>query len=238
MDASVRIYRTGDLGRILPDGCVEHLGRKDFQVKIRGQKIQVAEIEFALLDHAALKEAVVATWDDARGDVCLAAYLVPTQSPGPTSRELRRFLQDRLPGYILPVAFITLDALPLMPSGKIDRRALPAPTQTRSEAQADFLAPRTPVEQQLAEIWARVLDVAPVGVHDNFLALGGHSLLAAQVLSRVRDAFNVEIPLDVFFAASTVADCAVALLQRAARGEADELRRILAEVEGPPEAEG
>jgi amino acid adenylation domain-containing protein len=238
LDASVRIYRTGDLGRILSDGCIEHLGRKDFQVKIRGQKIQVAEIEFALLDHAAIKEAVVTTWDDARGDARLVAYVVPTQPPGPTSRELRRFLHDRWPEYMLPAAFITLDALPLMPSGKIDRRALPAPTQTRSEAQADFIAPRTPVEQQLAAIWAQVLDVTPVGVHDNFLELGGHSLLAAQVLSRVRDAFHVEIPLDVFFAAPTVADCAVALLQQqAARGEADELNRILAEVEGPPEAE-
>jgi amino acid adenylation domain-containing protein len=233
-----RIYRTGDLGRLRPDGCLEHLGRKDFQVKIRGHRVEVAEIERVLLGHEAVKEAVVVSRGTPAGDPCLVAYLIPAQSPPPSISALRRVVQAQLPGYMVPAAFVFLDALPLTPNGKVDRRALPAPDPLRPKLDTPFVAPRTPVEEELAGIWAAVLGLDQVGIHDNFLELGGHSLLAAQIVTRVRDIFHLEVPLRTLLEAPTVADMAVVITQYLVdKVEPADLDRLLAEVEGLSEDE-
>lgn len=203
-----RIYLTGDLGRMLPDGCLFHLERKDFQVKIRGQRIEVAEIEMVLLSLKAVKESVVVARDDQSGDTRLVAYVVPTAKPGLTVSGLRQALAEKLPDYMIPSAFVTLDALPLTPNGKVDRRALPDPGRSRPELDIPFVAPRTPGEERLAQIWAEVLSLDQVGIHDKFLDLGGDSLLATQVISRVRKAFSVELPLRSLFEMPTVSGLA------------------------------
>jgi len=204
--AGDRLYRTGDLGRYRPDGNVEFLGRSDHQVKIRGFRIEVGEIEVALAQHPAVREAVVIAREDRPGDKRLVGYVVPHQAP--TVGELRRFLKEQLPDYMVPSAFVMLEALPLTPNGKIDRRALPAPDSTGIESESIFVASRTPVEAALVGIWAEVLKLERVGIQDNFFDLGGHSLLATQVISRVRDAWGVEVPLRHLFEAPTVAGLA------------------------------
>ena len=205
--AGARLYRTGDLARYLPDGNIEFLGRRDHQVKIRGFRIELGEIEAALNQHAAVQEAVVVVREDQPGNRRLVAYLVPNAVPFEVS-DLRRFLHDKLPEYMLPSAFVVLDALPLTPNGKVDRRALPAPEQTRSSLADTYTAPRTPLEGILAGTWAEVLGLKQVGIHDNFFELGGHSLLATQIISRVRSAFQVELPLRTVFESPTIAGMA------------------------------
>ena len=227
-----RIYLTGDLGRMLPDGCLECLGRKDFQIKIRGHRVEAEEIELALLGLPAVKEAVVTARMDRPGDQRLVAYLVARDRPLPSISEMRRFLQGRLPDHFVPSSFVELKALPLLPNGKLDRRALPAPGQARPDLETPVIAARTPVEEALAGIWAEVLGVEQVGVQDNFLELGGHSLLAMQVISRVRDAFQVDVSLPSFLEAPRVARLAsVVARQLAAKAGPEGLARILAEVE-------
>ncbi|MCH8282829.1 MAG: non-ribosomal peptide synthetase [Chloroflexi bacterium] len=206
-----RIYRTGDMGRMLPDGCLEHLGRKDFQVKIRGYRVEVAEIEMALLELTSIGEAAVVAREDTAGDQRLVAYLVPATEPAPSIGELRSHLNEKLPDYMVPSAFVFLDALPTLPNGKLDRRGLPPPGSARPALDNDYLAPRTAVETTLVRIWSEVLGLDQVGVHDNFLELGGDSLLAGQVISRVIGIFRVELPLRSLFEAPTVADMAVAI---------------------------
>ncbi|HXP76316.1 MAG TPA: amino acid adenylation domain-containing protein, partial [Stellaceae bacterium] len=199
-----RMYKTGDLVRYRPDGNLEFLARADHQVKIRGFRIELGEIEAALGQHPAVREAVVQAREDTPGERRLAAYVVGDA----TSDELRRFLKEKLPDHMMPAVFATLDALPLMSNGKIDRGALPAPDRSRPELEKAFAAPRTPTEELLAELWAQLLDIERVGVHDDFFDLGGHSLLATQLVSRVREAFEVEIPLRRLFEAPTVAGLA------------------------------
>jgi amino acid adenylation domain-containing protein len=229
---SARIYRTGDLGRMRPDGCLEHLGRKDFQVKIRGHRVETAEIETALLEHTVVKEAIVLAQEDGRGDKRLVAYVVPARKPEPTVSELRSFVQAKLPDYMVPSAFVRLEVLPLLPNGKVDRRALPVPDMARPELDTAFVGPRTPVEEELAGIWTDVLKLDHVGLHDNFLELGGDSLLAAEVISRVRQAFHVDLSLRDFFKAPTVAGLAGAIVQhQAEQAGPEEMTRILAELE-------
>jgi amino acid adenylation domain-containing protein/non-ribosomal peptide synthase protein (TIGR01720 family) len=177
-----RLYRTGDLARWRADGRLEFLGRLDHQVKIRGFRIELGEIEAALRDHTAVRDAIVLAREDQPGARRLVAYL--TASGQPTVTELRDHLKSRLPGYMIPAAFVTLEALPRLPNGKIDRRALPAPDQTRPDLQDAFVAPRNPVERQLAEIWSQALGLQHVGVHDNFFQLGGDSILSIQIVSR------------------------------------------------------
>lgn len=208
-----RIYRTGDLGRMLSDACLEHLGRKDFQVKIRGYRIDVSEIEMALLDLNTIKEVVVVARKDGFGDQSLVAYVVPHKRPGPTVNSLRYALKERLPGYMTPSAFVFLDVLPLTPNGKVDRRALPAPDQARPKLEETLVEPRNPIEEAVARIWAQVLGLERVGVDDNFFDLGGHSLLATQVISRVREAYQVELSLRSLFETPTVAGLADAVQQ-------------------------
>jgi acyl carrier protein len=211
-----RLYRTGDLARYLPDGNIEFLGRMDTQVKIRGYRIECGEIESALGEHPAVRQSVVAARDDSRGDALsslgtakrLVAYVVAAQGSAPSANELRVFLKRKLPEYMIPSAFVTLDALPLTSNGKVDRKALPAPDQSRPEQENPFVPPSTMVEKTIAAIWAHVLKVDRVGIHDNFFELGGHSLLATRVISRLRDAFRVDLPLRSLFESPTVAGLA------------------------------
>ena len=206
-----RLYRTGDLVRYLSDGNIEFLGRLDSQVKLRGFRIELGEVEAALGQYPAVRDSVVLPREDVPGEKRLVAYVVPHQEHISTVTELHSFLQAKLPAYMVPSAFVLLDALPLMPSGKVDRRALPAPDQVRPELGEAFIAPRTPVEEVLAGIWADVLRLEQVGIHDNFFELGGHSLIAMQIMSRVCRTFQVELPLRTLFATPTVAGLAAGL---------------------------
>ncbi len=200
-----RLYRSGDLVRLGPGGALEFLGRIDRQVKVRGFRIEPGEIEALLASHPAIAAAAVLA-PEVEGERRLTAYLEPRQE-APAGAELRDFLAQRLPAYMIPAAFVILDHLPLTAGGKIDRRALPAAGAQR-EVASEIVAPRTPCEEQLAHIWSTVLGVAAVGVHDNFWQLGGHSLLATRVTSRVREVFGVELPLRAFFEQPTVASLA------------------------------
>ncbi|HKH44245.1 MAG TPA: amino acid adenylation domain-containing protein, partial [Thermoanaerobaculia bacterium] len=223
----LRLYRSGDLARRRPDGDLEYLGRIDRQVKVRGFRIELGEIEEALAEHPEVREAVVTAREDRPGDVRLVGYVTSAAEPGPAPQALAAFLAERLPGYMVPAAWVLLDRLPLTtngkldraalpapsgkvdraappaPSGKLDRAALPAPAE-RGEGGA-YVAPRSPVEQVLAGIWEEVLGLQRVGMEDDFFALGGHSLIAAQVTSRVLQAFSVELSLRVLFERPTVA---------------------------------
>ncbi|MEA5621857.1 non-ribosomal peptide synthetase [Nostoc sp. UHCC 0251] len=198
-----RLYKTGDLARYLPDGNIEYLGRIDHQVKIRGFRIELGEIETVLCQHLAVREAVVVQENQS-----LVAYVVFYQNAAHSINELRNYLQQHLPEYMVPSAFVLLDSLPLTPNGKIDRRALPAPEQTRPELEQKFVAPRNPTEAMLLGIWVKILGIEQVGINDNFFELGGHSLLATQVISQVRKAFGLEIPLRNLFASPTIAELA------------------------------
>ena len=203
-DERDRVYRTGDLGRYLPDGEAVFAGRADQQVKIRGFRIEPGEIQAAIGRLEGVRESVVVVREE-RGDRYLAAYVVPEPGAAPDlAGRLRPFLLARLPDYMVPAAFVELPALPLTPNGKVDRRALPAPQRQA----AGTAAPRGPVEERLAGLWADLLRLDAVGAHDNFFELGGHSLLATQLVSRVRGAFAIELPLRVIFEAPTVADLA------------------------------
>jgi acyl-coenzyme A synthetase/AMP-(fatty) acid ligase/acyl carrier protein len=213
-DPGARLYRTGDLVRYLADGNLEFLGRLDQQVKLRGFRIEPGEIEAVLARHPAVREAVVVMDEETSGDKRLVAYFVPRHEPGPSVRELRSLLQAWLPEYMVPAAFVPLGALPLMPSGKLNHRALPSPESVRPVLDNVFVAPRSPVEARLAEIWTSLLGIEPVGVHDDFFALGGHSLSATQVISRLRTSFQVELPLLTLFEAPTIAGLALALTER------------------------
>jgi amino acid adenylation domain-containing protein len=188
-----RMYRTGDLARWLPDGNVEFLGRIDDQVKIRGIRIEPAEIEAALDAHEAIRKTVVMARGDRRGDKRLVAYVVLDRESSATINELRGFLKQKLPGYMLPSSFVFLDALPLTPSGKVDRQALPAPDWDRPRLEETFVAPRTSMETVIAEIWQDVLGVDRVGRYDNFFDLGGHSLLSMQVVARLEKKLGLRV---------------------------------------------
>ncbi|MBW4564791.1 MAG: amino acid adenylation domain-containing protein [Mojavia pulchra JT2-VF2] len=196
------LYKTGDLGRYLADGQIELVGRLDNQVKIRGFRIELGEIESVLNQYPDVQANVVIVREHKPGNQRLVSYIVSSQQNINTP-ELRRFLQDKLPSYMLPTAFVILDKLPLSPNGKVDRKALPAP-DTATALEASFVAPRTPTEQIIADIWADVLGREQVGIYDNFFELGGHSLLATQVISRLREAFKIDLPLRSLFENPTV----------------------------------
>ncbi|HEX7241659.1 MAG TPA: amino acid adenylation domain-containing protein, partial [Longimicrobiaceae bacterium] len=201
--AGSRMYRVMDRARWRPDGELEYLGRTDFQVKVRGFRVEPGEIEAALERHPGVREAVVVAPEHAPGERRLVAYVVGEAS----AAELRAFLRERLPAYMVPSAFVALDALPLTGSGKIDRRALPAP-EAAASGEGEYVAPRTPTEEVLAGIFAEVLGAERVGARDGFFELGGHSLLATRVVSRVRGALGVELPLRAVFEVPTVAGLA------------------------------
>jgi natural product biosynthesis luciferase-like monooxygenase protein/amino acid adenylation domain-containing protein len=204
-EPGARMYRTGDLARWLPDGTVDYLGRLDFQVKVRGLRIELGEIEAVLAALPGVRQAVVLAREDSAGDKRLVAYVVPQKLGTVDTGPLREALRRTLPEYMVPSAFVVLEAFPLSPSGKLDRKALPAPDAEGAARTRDYVAPRTSLEATLADIWAQVLQVRRVGVDDNFFELGGHSLLATQVVSRIRAALGVELPLGELFAGPTVA---------------------------------
>jgi amino acid adenylation domain-containing protein len=216
-----RMYHTGDLGYLLPDGCLVHVGRKDFQVKIRGYRVEVGEIESALLNSESVKETVVVAREDGNGDQQLVAYVV-LRVPAEVA-VLRRILKEKLPEHMVPAAFVFLDALPLTSNGKLDRTALPAPAPAESEA--GFVEPQTVTERSLAKIYADVLGIRRVGLHDDFFAIGGHSLSATQVISRVRQAFHTELSVATLFEHPTVHALSLALDQ-----SGHDLRHALPEI--------
>jgi amino acid adenylation domain-containing protein len=219
--AGERLYRTGDLARRRTDGQLEYLGRLDHQLKVRGFRIELGEVETVLARQPGLREAVVLARQSAPGDVRLVAYAVPDAGARPTAADLRSALRETLPDYMVPAAFILLEALPLTPSGKVDRRALSQLEAGRSAENATFQPPASPSEQIIASLYGELLDVEPVGRDDDFFVLGGHSLLATRLASRLRTAFAVELPLRRIFEAPTVAALALQIDQ--ARRSTDRL---------------
>ncbi|MEM9008075.1 MAG: amino acid adenylation domain-containing protein, partial [Cyanobacteria bacterium P01_F01_bin.86] len=195
--ANSKLYKTGDLARYLPSGQIEFLGRIDYQVKIRGFRIELGEIEAVLCEHPQVQQAVVMAREDMADDKRLVAYVVAAEEPL-SAPQLRPFAASKLPAYMVPGAFVSLATLPLTPNGKVDRKALPVPDENISR-DSEHVAPRTPEEEIIANIFAAVLGVQRVGIHDNFFELGGHSLLATQLISRLRSALTVEIPLRAIF---------------------------------------
>jgi pyochelin synthetase len=228
-----RLYRTGDLGRYLPDGSIEFLGRKDFQVKVQGHRVELGEIEAALAQHPAVREAVATAEGDPRGSKRLIAHVVPRQGQSLLPDELREHLQERLPRYMVPSAFVLRDALPLTPNGKVDRRALTAPGGAAARSAEDFVAPRDALELQLARVWEDLLGVPRVGVRENFFALGGNSLLAVRLMGRIEQAHGRTLPLDTLFRASTVEELA-GILRREERRSDSLLVAIQPEGSLPP----
>lgn len=211
-----RLYRTGDMARYMEDGNVEFLGRGDNQIKIRGFRIELGEIETALRKHSAIKEAVAFLKQAAEGkEKKLVAYITLANGVMPDYTELRNFLLSELPDYMIPSSFVTLDRFPLTPNGKVDRKSLPAPDFSTNcqNLQENFVAPRNNAESQIAEIWQELLEISPVGVQDNFFDLGGHSLLATQVISRIKEIFNAEIPLRTIFETPTIEGLAEAVMK-------------------------
>jgi acyl-coenzyme A synthetase/AMP-(fatty) acid ligase len=199
-----RLYRTGDRGRWLPTGNIEFIGRVDSQVKVRGYRIELGEIEAILAQHPSIEESVVLAREDTAHALRIVAYIVGAGGVKLPAHELRKFLLQKLPEYMVPSAFMFLESLPLAANGKLDRKALPAPDQSNPELKGTYTAPRTPTEELLAGIWAIVLKLDKVGIHDNFFELGGHSLLATQVISRIRDTFRFDLPLRQLFEAPTI----------------------------------
>jgi amino acid adenylation domain-containing protein len=200
-----RLYRTGDIARFHPGGWIEFLGRDDSQVKIRGFRIELGEIENSLLRHEKVREAAIVAAEGANGDRRLVAYLAVAEGATTGVSELRDFLRRGLPEYMIPAAFVFLDALPLTTSGKLDRRRLPPPDEVRAGLATPFVPPRTPAEIELAQMWTELLGVERVGVDDNFFELGGHSLLLMQLVLRINESFRVQLPLRAFFDARSIA---------------------------------
>jgi hypothetical protein len=230
-DSGASLYRTGDRGRYLPDGNIEYLGRLDHQVKLRGFRIELGEIEAALSEHPGLREAAVVLREDSPGERRLVAYVVPHSGGTPTVDSLRRFVQNKLPEYMVPSAFVLLPSLPLTSSGKVDRKNFPAPGTARPDG--DYVAPRDRTERQLVQIWEEILGTHPVGVTDNFFDVGGHSLLAGRLLARLRERFRVDVSLGAFFAAPTVTGLAVAIVQKLAESvEAEVVAHALEQLRG------
>jgi amino acid adenylation domain-containing protein len=205
-----RLYRTGDLARYLPDGTIEYVGRIDRQIKLRGFRIELEEIEAVLKSHPEVQDGVVDV-REVQGNTLLFGYLTARSQPAPTASELHRFLRQTLPEHMIPSVYVMLEQLPLTPNGKIDRQALPAPDQARPDLTTAYVAPRTPTEQEVARVWAEVVRLERVGVHDSFFELGGHSLLAVQVIARLEQRFEVELGVRPIFENPTVAGLAAAI---------------------------
>ena len=232
-----RLFLTGDLGKKLDDGFVIHLGRKDFTVKIRGYRVDLNEVESALLAHPQLIAAAVVAWNRESAEKYLTAYVVARESSIPTVNQLRRFLSKTLADYMIPSGFMFLPSLPLT-NGKLDRNALPRPDRKRPNLDAPYAPPRGDVEERLVRIWQAVLDVHPIGIHDNFFDLGGHSLAASRVISRVIQAFKLALPIKALFDAPTVAEMATIIAQnQTKRASNEELARMLNELDSMSENE-
>ncbi|MCC5625433.1 phosphopantetheine-binding protein [Nostoc sp. CHAB 5715] len=203
------LYKTGDLGCMLPDGCLLHLGRKDFQVKVRGYRIDVSEVEMALINTNLIREAAVVASPDHLGEQRLRAYIVPLAPQQSLSlRELRSLLLESLPDYMVPSTFMILEALPLTPNGKVDRLGLPAFSQVQRAQLESLVLPRTSTEQILVDIWTQILGIEEIGIHDNFFELGGHSLLVNQLIVQLFNTFSINISLITVFELPTIAQLA------------------------------
>lgn len=211
LDEGSRLFRTGDVCRYRADGVLEYLGRTDCQVKIRGFRVELREIEAVMQEHPGVYEALVTLANDPQYGQRLYAYFIPVRQPGLPGRELRTFLKERLPDYMVPANFMAIDSWPRTSSGKVDRSQLPAPEETPWDTDEQYVAPRGPMEQAIAEWFGEILGLPRVGIRDQFFELGGHSLLAVQLVSRLRELFQCDIPLRVFFENPTVADLAVAI---------------------------
>jgi acyl carrier protein len=237
--ADDRLYRTGDVGRYRPDGTVQILGRSDRQIKIRGFRVELTEIETVLSSHSEIRESVVLVREDAPGTKRLVGYAIPQSGKKPSVHELHALLRKKLPDYMVPSTIVMLDAFPLTPNGKIDTRALPAPAADRELLSVAFVPPRTPAEEALAEIWRAVLSLDRIGVHDNFFELGGHSLLAIRVMVRIQDAFRITLPLRTLFEHPTVEELALAITRKELGKNFDQadLTGMLAELESISEEE-
>jgi len=217
-----RLYRTGDMGRLLPDGCLLHLGRCDFQVKIRGYRVETAEVEAFFTGTGLIRDAAVTAWRDAAGEQNLAAWLVPIEPEAPPSvGELRTLASAALPDYMVPATFAFMSALPTTENGKLDRRALPDPQMAGQLPDAAYVKPRTAVELRLQAIWSEILGREPIGIDENFFDLGGHSLRAMQVVARIAAGFRVSVHLNCLFEAPTIAQLAE-VVERARLLDADE----------------
>lgn len=231
-----RIYRTGELGRYLPDGNVEFVARGENQVSIRGYRVDMGEIESVLKSHANISNAVVSLHNGSSDR--LIAYLVPKSEAIFSLDEIRVFLRARLPNYMIPAAFVIRDSLPLTATGKIDRRLLAAVNLDQIDEQSMLVSPRNPMEESLARIWGNVLNLDKVGIHNNFFDLGGHSLLAIRVMSLIREVFGVEVPLRAMFEAPTIAELAVTVTLHPTKQLYDpETAQILRDVETMTEEE-
>jgi amino acid adenylation domain-containing protein len=206
-----RMYLTGDLGRMTPDGCLYHLGRKDFQVKIRGYRVEVAEVETALRQHEKIKEVAVVGRSDPSGNSRLVAYVVPAVKIETSASTLRQFLSHKLPDYMIPTSFVFLECLPVTPNGKINRRLLPEPGRSRPDLATPVASPRNDIERELVRVWADVLALDMVGIGDNFFDLGGDSLSASRIIARVFERFQLDIPMTQLFNAPTIADMATVI---------------------------
>ena len=227
-----RVYLTGDLGRRSEDGCLELIGRKDFQVKIRSFRVDIGEVEAVLTVHPQVKEVTIIAMNNQTDDTKLVAYFVANTQPPPTTTSLGNFLKERLPDYMIPANFVALDNLPLLSTGKVDRRALPEPGNKRPSLDTSFVAPRTPIEDELSKLWANILSLDHVGIHDNFFDLGGHSLAATRLISKVVEQFKLKIPLQSLFQSPTVAEMATVIIEHQGKQlNESELQAILAEVE-------
>jgi amino acid adenylation domain-containing protein len=225
-----RIYLTGDLGHMLPDGCLVHVGRKDFQRKIRGHRVDLSEIEMALLEIPFIRQVAVVAGDDSRAGRRLVAYIVPEPGQVPTSGELRVLLKEKLPTYMLPSSFVAMDSLPLTPSGKVDRRALRPPA--KSNADSSDAAMNTPVAKVLVKLWADTMGMEDVDIHDDFWELGGDSLLATQIVSEVNGMFSLKQPLKTLFEAPTVAKLVEFLLANETRpGYSEKIAKLLMKID-------
>ena len=208
MEPGARLYRTGDLARLRRDGNIEFLGRIDHQVKIRGFRIELGEIEAVLSEHPSIQQVVVIPHNDSPGSKRLIAYIMVAQQPVPTVSELRQYLGNRLPEYMVPAVFVFLESFPLTTNGKVDRRHLPPPEGNRPDLGSNFVSPRNETERSLSAIWQELLNLKQVGAEDNFFELGGHSLLATQLMSRLDESFHINLPLRTIFETPTLAGLA------------------------------
>jgi hypothetical protein len=231
-EPGARLYRTGDLASYQPNGNIEFLGRSDSQVKIRGYRVELGEIEANLNQHPSVQHSVALVRQDPQtGHQQLVAFAVPNPGTAPTPSELQGFLKEKLPEYMVPSIVVMLDRLPLTPSGKVDRCALPTPERSRDLLGDEYVAPRTAAEEALATVWSQVLGVDRIGIHDSFFELGGHSLLATQVISRIRDIFRLDVRLRTIFEAPTVAEMSQALIAREKNpGQVDKAAQVLREI--------
>lgn len=230
------LYKTGDMVRFLADGNIEFLRRMDHQIKIRGFRVELGEIESVLKQHSTVRDAVVLMREDKPGDKRLVAYIVYDQEDIPSPHDLNIFIKEKVPGYMVPAAFVPMDALPLTPNGKLDRNTLIKPDWSQQSTNT-YLAPRTPLEEELSEIWRDLFQIERVGIHSNFFEIGGHSLLALQLLSRLRSFFQVEIPLKTLFEAPTIAELSLQIIKITAQQTDDDFLSLLESVEGLTEEE-